>query len=107
MKASWIIKLFMQYFFSVEKMIEQSQKTWSKYFTVGRVKVESFDKEKKYIILKIEDFDLHPIYCHCLKGVFLELIRMAIKPKKISCQETNCSFGNGKKKSHYFLIKWT
>lgn len=106
MKVSWIIRLFAKYFFSIEKVLEKSQQIWFKHFTVGRLKVEAFDPEKKYVILKIEDFKLHPIYCHCLNGVFSELARMTVNPKKISCQEIKCPFKNEKEKNHYFLVKW-
>jgi hypothetical protein len=107
MKVSWIIRLFMKYFFSIEKVLEEAQQTWSKYFNVGQLEIKEFNQKEKKIILKIKDFNLHPVYCHCLKGVFAEIGRMAIKPKTIACQETECSFDKGEENAHYFLIKWT
>ena len=107
MKVSWIIRLFMKYFFSVEKVLEEAQQTWSKYFNIGQLEIKEFNQAEKKIILKIKDFNLHPVYCYCLKGVFAEIGRMAIKPETIICQEIECSFNKGEKNAHYFLIKWT
>ncbi len=104
MKVSLIIKLSIRHFFSVERVLNQAPRIWSKYFTVGRLKIEEHNLEKKYLILKIENFDLHPIYCCCLKGVLLELTKMIITPKKMTCEEIECSFRGGK--GHRYLVKW-
>jgi len=104
MKVSWIIRVFMKYFFSTEKVFNEAQKTWAKYFTVGELIVEKEDLKKKNVILKVKNFDLHPIYCKCLEGVFLELGKLILKPRKISCEEIECSFRGGK--GHRFLIRW-
>jgi len=105
MKVSWIIRIFMKYFFSTEKVFKEAQKTWSQYFTFGELIVEESDLKKKYTILKVKNFNLHPIYCRCLEGVFLELGKLILKPHKISCEEIECSFKEGKR--HRFLIKWS
>lgn len=104
MKFSWIIRIFMKYFYSIDQVFKETQKTWSKYFTVGELKVEESNIEKKYVILRVQNLDLHPIYCRCLEGVFLELAKMILKPEKITCQEIECFFKRGK--GHRFLIKW-
>lgn len=106
MKVSLIIKIFMRYFFSLEKILQEAPKIWEKYFDVGKLVVEDFNLEKKYVILKIEDFSLHPIYCLCLRGVFTGLGKMIIKSKEITCQETKCFFEDKKNKEHHFVIQW-
>jgi len=104
MQVSWVIKLFTKYFFSIEKTLKEAPKIWSKYFTIGELEVEKYDFEKNYVILKVKNFNLHPIYCICLKGVLLGVIKMVVKSKKIICEEIECLFKNGK--DHEFLIKW-
>jgi hypothetical protein len=104
MKFSWVIRILMKYFYSIDQVFKETQKTWSKYFTVGELKVEESNIEKKYVILQVQNLDLHPIYCRCLEGVFLELAKMILKPEKITCQEIECFFRGGK--GHRFLIKW-
>ena len=103
-KRSWIIKILIGYFVSIEKTLREAHKFWSKYFTVGKLEIVESSPDKKRIILKIKDFDLHPLYCHCLEGVFSELARMMVKSERITCQETECSFRGGG--GHYYLIKW-
>lgn len=104
MKVSWIIKILMKYFASLEGISKETPKTWSKYFTIGEAMIEKYDKKKKYAIFKIKNFELHPIYCCCLKGVVSGTIKMIVQSKKITCEEIECSFKGGKE--HRFLIKW-
>jgi|GEM_PF-384723 len=104
MQVSWVIKLFMGYFFSIKRVCNETPKIWSKYFTVGEVEVEELNEEKKFVILKIKNFDLHPIYCSCFEGVLLGTVKMVVKSKKITCEEIECSFKNGKE--HKYLVKW-
>jgi len=104
MHVSWIIKLFMGYFFSIEKVCKETPKIWSKYFSAGEVEVEEINEEKKFVILKIKNFDLHPIYCCCFEGVLLGTVKMVVKSKNITCEEVECSFRNGKE--HKYLVKW-
>lgn len=104
MKISWIIRLFARYFFSIETTLRFVPKVWNQYFTVGSLKVLEYNLEKKYVILKLEKFDLHPLYCKCLEGIFEEIGRQVLNPKKIECQEIECSFRKGS--FHKFLVKW-
>jgi len=104
MGFSWVIRLLMKYFFSVEKVAKNVSKTWSQYFTAGQVLVKEYDLEKKYAIIIIKDFDLHPIYCRCFEGVVPGVFKMVVSSKKIVCKEIECAFKGGKE--HKFLMKW-
>ena len=104
MQVSWIIKLFAKYFFSIERTFKEAPKIWSKYFTIGEIEVGDYDLSKNYTVLKLKNFNLHPVYCRCLKGVLLGVVRMIVKSKEITCEETECFFRNGK--DHKFLVKW-
>jgi hypothetical protein len=104
MKFSWIIKLLMRSLFSIEKILKETPKTWSKYFNIGEAEIEKYDLDKKYVILKIKNFDLHPIYCRCIEGVITGGINLVLKTKKMSCEEFECPFKEGKE--HKYLIKW-
>ena len=104
MNFSWVIKLLMKYFSSIENVAQETSKTWSQYFTVGQAFVKEYDLEKKYAIIVIKDFRLHPVYCRCFEGVVPGVLNMVIASKKIVCQEIECVFNGGKE--HKFLIKW-
>jgi hypothetical protein len=104
MNFSWVIKLLMKYFSSVEKVAKETPKTWSQYFTVGQALVKEYDLKKKYAIIIIKDFNLHPVYCRCFEGVVPGVLKMVIASKEIVCEEIECVFNGGKE--HKFLIKW-
>lgn len=102
--ASFIVKLYMKYFYSIPKVLEKASKMWGEYWTYGKLLVKDYDEKEKRVTISIEDFDLHPIYCRCLEGYFKGLTKMVTKTKNPECKETECSFGGGK--GHRFVIKY-
>ncbi len=102
-KIPLIIRIFMKYLGSIEMVVKGVPKMWKKYYTVGNLKVAEYDKEKKYIIVRLENFRLHPIHCQIPIGYFPTLLQMVVKGK-VSCEETKCLFRNDE--YHEFLLKW-
>ena len=102
--VSFIIKLYLKYFYSIPKILEKASKMWREYWTHGQLIVKDYDEEKRYAILRVEDFDMHPIYCRCMEGYIKGLTRMVTKAKNPECKETKCSFENGK--GHEFEIRY-
>ncbi len=102
-KASLIIRLFMKYFVSLDRVAKEAPKMWRKYYTIGNLKVAELNKEKRYIIIRIENFKLHPILCEVLKGYYVSIVKMIVKTS-VSCEETRCVHKGGE--WHEFLIKW-
>lgn len=102
-KLSLILRTFMKYFFSLERMIKESQNLWRKYYTVGTAKVIEFDEEKKYGVIRVEDFKLHPLHCWILHGFFRSLVKMVVGAP-VTCVETECIFKGGK--HHDFKLTW-
>lgn len=103
-KGSLILKLFMKYFVSLKRVAEEAPKMWRKYYTVGDLKVIDYDLDKRYIILRLENFRLHPLLCQDLIGYFSSVVKMVVGREEINCQETECVFRGGK--YHEFLLKW-
>jgi len=102
-KSSLIIRLFMKYFVSLERVAKESPKMWRKYYTVGDLKVPEINQEKRYIIIRIENFSLHPILCQILIGYFQSIVRMVLKGET-TCEETKCVFRGDE--CHEFLMRW-
>lgn len=102
-KSSLIIRLFMKYFVSLERVVKEAPKMWRKYYTVGNFEVIDLNKEKKYVIMRIEDFSLHQLLCPVLKGYFLTIVKMIVKSDTV-CEETKCTFQGDD--CHEFLIRW-
>jgi hypothetical protein len=102
-KISWIIKVFMQYFGSLKMLLKRAPDIWRRYYTVGDFKVVELNEQERYIVLRIEGFNLHPLHCRHVKGYCYNVIKMVIK-KPVTCQEVKCpSRGDD---YHEFLIKW-
>lgn len=102
-KSSFIIRLFMKYFFSLDKMAKEGPKIWKKYNTAGDLKVADYSNEEKYVVLRIENYHFHPIHCQNLKGYLSAIIQMIVKDKT-TCEETKCVYRGDP--YHEFLIKW-
>lgn len=104
-KTSLLIRLFTKYIFSPSSAFyRQGTEIWKRHWTVGQLIPAEFNEEKKYAVIQLKDFDLHPVYCCYLKGYLPRLIRAMIKTEKITCQETKCTFLGDD--YHQFLIKW-
>jgi len=104
-KISLIIKLFMKYFLSVQRVfLKEAPKIWRKHWTIGELVPVELDEEKKYAILRLKNFSLHPIYCCYLGGYFCGIMQMLIKTPQITFEETKCSFRGDE--YHEYLIKW-
>lgn len=99
----WIIRLFVKYFGSLGLIVKNTPKMWRTYYTKGNLKIIDFDKDRGYLIARLEDFALHPIYCIGLEGYFLSIVSMVVKGP-ITCQETKCVHKGDD--CHEFLVKW-
>jgi len=102
-KVSFIVKLFLKYFGSVKLMASRAPKIWEKYYTIGDLKIKELNEEKKYLIVTINDFRLHPIHCLHMKGYFSNMVRTVVG-KEITCQETKCVHKGDE--FHEFILKW-
>ncbi len=102
-KASLLIKLFVRYFFSIERVLKELPKMWRKHLTVGDLKVAEYNKEKKYIILRLENYHCHPLHCQILIGYLPSALKMIIGNEGI-CEETKCIYKGDE--CHEFLVKW-
>jgi hypothetical protein len=102
-KFSIVIRLFMGYLISLDKLLEIVQKMWRKYFTIGNFKVTEVNKQRKYIIVRIENYHLHPIHCQILVGYLSSILQIVVK-NKVTAKETKCTF-RGDDYQEY-LLEW-
>ncbi|MBD3208299.1 MAG: hypothetical protein GF370_02520 [Candidatus Nealsonbacteria bacterium] len=103
MKVSLLIRLFMKYFISLERVIDEFPKICRKHFSVGDFKVKEFNKEEKNLTVRVEDFYFHPLHCNVLMGVFLEALRMIMK-KDVEGKEIKCIYKGDD--AHEFIFHW-
>ena len=102
-KISFIIRLFVKYFFSVKKMIERAPKIWKKFYTVGELKIIDYSEDEKRLVLRLENFRFIPSACHLFKGYFSSIGQMVIG-KKVSCKEIKCLYKGDD--CHEFQLRW-
>ncbi len=101
---SMIVKLYMKFFYSIDRVLEKIPKIWDDYFTEGTMAVKEHNEKEKQIILRIENLDLDPTYCRCLEGFFCNLAKMIGNNKNASCREIKCVFSGAD--GHEFLINY-
>ncbi len=102
-KFSLVIRLFMRYFVSLEKITKEVSNMWRRYYTVGTLTAPEYDAEKKYVILRLEDFAPYPTYCYMVRGYFAELLEIIVKTK-VAVKETKCIFRGDQ--YNEFLLTW-
>ena len=104
-KTSLIVRLFAKYFYSIPKIMKKSQDMWKTYWNIGKLTFVEYNEKENYAILRIEDIDLHPVWCRCNEGYIASLTELVVgSGKNIKCRETKCpSKGD---KFHEFLIEY-
>ncbi|MBZ9572452.1 4-vinyl reductase [Patescibacteria group bacterium] len=104
-KKSLIVKLFIRYFLSVQRVFfKEAPKIWKEHWTTGDLIPLELDEEKKYAILKVENFNLHHLYCYYLRGYFSGILQLIVKSPQITCEEIKCYFRGDR--HHKYLLKW-
>ena len=104
MATSIIIRLYMKFFHSIPKVLEQAPKMLGEYYTVGNIFVKEYNEKEKRVILIIEQLDLHQVFCRCLEGYLRNIAKAVTGSKNVTCQEINCVFRGAK--NHEFIIQW-
>lgn len=102
-KISLLIRIFMKYFVSIDRAAKEVANMWKKYNTVGELEAVEYDKNKRYIILRLKDFDFHPLHCLTLKGYFSSILKMIVS-EEVVCEETKCVHRGDD--YHEFLLQW-
>jgi hypothetical protein len=103
-RISFLLRMFLRYFVSPQKVYQESPKYWKKNFDVGELEVPEFNEKEKYMIFRLKNLKLHPISCINFAGYFLQVAKYVIKSKEITIEETKCIF----KGDPYieFVIRW-
>ena len=105
-KTSLMLKLFINYFLSKQKVFfEEAPKIWHKHYTLGDLVPLELNEEKNYSIFQIKNNkELHPLFCLYLGSYFCGFFHMLIKSDEINFEETKClSKGD---EYHEYKITW-
>jgi len=104
-KYSFIVKMLLKYFLTVDMTYKESPKYWEKHYTVGKIEAPGYSLEEKYFLIRLKDFKIHPVLCMYLGGYFIMLSKYLLKSTKNNkVQETKCMFSGDP--YHEFLVTW-
>jgi len=104
-KVSLIIKLFTRYFLSLQRVFfKEAPRIWRKHWTIGELFPVELNEKEQYAILRLKNFNLHPIYCYYLGGYFCGVLQLIVRSDRITFEETKCAFLGDE--YHEYLIKW-
>ena len=91
-KFSFIVKLIIKMASTLKKGIENMSKVWNKYYDIGSFEVVKFSEQEKFLIIRLKDFELHPILCRYLTGYFCGLLQFLMPDEDIKIEELKCMF---------------
>jgi hypothetical protein len=101
-KTSFIVKLLMKFFISMEKFVKKIPTFWNQHYTRGKLEVINFDNEKKELSLRLTEIEIHPTFFVYLEGYFEKMLQFLEKTSKAKMKE---AVYEGKP-CHECLIKW-
>ncbi len=101
---SFMVKLLMKYFVSLEKTFNATPENWEKHHNIGSIELVKIDEDKKELIFRLLDYKIHPVVCIYLKGYFLQFAKLVIKGEEVNIEETKCMFKGDP--YHEFKITW-
>ncbi|MFH1427560.1 MAG: hypothetical protein ABIG60_03460 [Patescibacteria group bacterium] len=97
-----ITKFYVKYFSTVVKTFKISAKDWRKHYSFGSFEVAV--SKKNSIILRLKDFNIHPLQCIYMVGLFKKVVEMASGSKEVIGKETKCIFRGDS--YHEFKYTW-
>ncbi len=100
-KLSLIVRTMIRFFVSIDKVFEEAPKYWRNNYDFGSIEPSGRDEDGSYI-LRIKDYDIHPISCIYNAGYIIGITEMAAG-KGYKIEETLCPYKGGK--YHEYRIK--
>ncbi len=86
-KTSFVVKLYLKYFYSIPRVLGKVSKMWREYWTEGNIVIKKHNEEEKRLVLRVEEFESPPIYCRCLEGYFEGITKMVTRVESPRCRE--------------------
>lgn len=103
-KVSIIAKIMVKYFISIRRCFEEAGNFWRKYYTVGELKTEEFNKKERFAVLVLSGVVGHPVFCRILDGYIWQVVAYVAPKEKLKVQEIECVFRGSK--IHKFKVTW-
>jgi predicted hydrocarbon binding protein len=104
-KGSFFTKLALRYLVSLEKMAKEIPRHWQRHYTIGSMDPGEFHEDKRFEIVRLRDFNVHPIFCIYLSGYILGFFELIGNYPNLTIQEIKCQHKGDE--YHEFRISWT
>lgn len=101
-KLSVIMKLFIRFLIGTKKVFQESPRHWVQNYDFGRINPVEI-KDKDYLVIRVEDYDVHPISCIYNAGYIIGVARMA-EGDNFEIKETKCVHKGDD--FHEYLLRW-
>jgi len=102
-KLPLIVRLFMKHLGSIKMIAREGPRIWKDYYTVGSFEVSDFNEKKKYAVIRIKNFRVHPLHCQNIAGYLKGVVRVVGKDNA-TCKETKCIHKGDD--YHEYLVEW-
>lgn len=89
-KYSFIVKLLMKFFVSPRMAFSHAPEYWVKHYDIGRLEPVHLDEATGNAVIRLYDFNVHPLYCKYLEGYFQRLFKFMYPNSHIEIKETKC-----------------
>ncbi len=104
-KQSFIVKMFIKQFVSINDIFQKADQYWKKHYDFGGIEIGEFNEEERYITVKIKDYRFHELLCGpYFKGYLNRIAQFSIKSDKIETEQIKNVF-HGDPYNEY-LIRW-
>lgn len=104
-KISYITRIMMRYFVSIERVFRETSNYWRKYYPVGNLEPVEINKEERYLILELKNFNtVCPEHCRYWEGYFWQIGSYVLPKENLKVEEINCIFRGGD--LHRFKVSW-
>lgn len=102
-KASLIFKAFPKYVLDLEKVFSKSDMYWKKNYSPGSIRMEEFNHQEKYVVFRLDDFQLHPLEFRAISGYMVGMMNLLSKEKNVRVKRIKC---RDKENCHKFMLTW-
>jgi hypothetical protein len=103
-KFSFIVKVFMKFTGLPERAINRVPEYWSMHYSIGDIRVATVDEPAGYLVVQLENFNIHPVLCRYFEGYFRRLLQFGFVAQEVRSRETKCTFDGAP--YHEYHIAW-
>ncbi len=103
-KVSFLNKMFIKYFVSLKRILEESPKYWQTHFDFGELLPVDVDEKERRVVIRVKGYEFDPLICSYHAGYFQRIISFSVRSKHVSVKETKCVHKGDA--FHEYLMQW-